>query len=115
MAEAFAALVGLLTRLEDERPYVTVDDVCQPGDLPLDVAGAQALVAHDLFGEDAGDGVPQNRSRQSEVTLMCVRLEPARGRLQAYRVKEAFAALGRKGPKPADCSGCHIRVQRCSE
>jgi hypothetical protein len=45
MAEAFAALVVLLARLEDERPYVTVDDVCQPGELPLDVAGAQALVA----------------------------------------------------------------------
>jgi hypothetical protein len=45
MAEAFAALVGLLARLEDERPYVTVDDVCQPGFLPLDVAGAQALIA----------------------------------------------------------------------
>jgi hypothetical protein len=45
MAEAFAALVGLLARLEDERPYVTVDDVCESGGLPLDVAGAQALVA----------------------------------------------------------------------
>ena len=46
MADAFAALVGLLARLEDERPYVTVDDVCQPGGgLPLDVADAQALVA----------------------------------------------------------------------
>jgi hypothetical protein len=45
MEQAFAALVGLLARLEDERPYVTVDDVCQPGSLPLDAERAQALVA----------------------------------------------------------------------
>lgn len=45
MAEAFAALVALLARLEDERPYVTVDDVCEPGELPLGLAAAQALVA----------------------------------------------------------------------
>lgn len=28
MADPFAALVALLARLEDELPYVTVDDVC---------------------------------------------------------------------------------------
>ena len=31
MADAFAALVALLARLEDELPYVTVDDACAQG------------------------------------------------------------------------------------
>jgi hypothetical protein len=43
-ADPFAALVALLARLEDELPYVTVDDVCQPGALPLSPTAARALV-----------------------------------------------------------------------
>ena len=42
--DAFAALVRLLARLEDERPYVTLDDLRAPGALPLDASARDALI-----------------------------------------------------------------------
>jgi len=45
MDDPFPALVVLLARLEDERPYVTDDDLCSPGALPLAEDACRALVA----------------------------------------------------------------------
>ncbi len=45
MADAFPHLVALLARLEDELPYVTVDDVCARWEPAADADRCRALVA----------------------------------------------------------------------
>jgi hypothetical protein len=45
MPDAFARLVRLLARLEDELPYVTVDDVCQRWEPAADAAICGDLIA----------------------------------------------------------------------
>ena len=44
MADPFEALVVLLARLEDELPYVTVDDVCEHWQPAEDRAACPALI-----------------------------------------------------------------------
>ena len=48
MADAFPRLVTLLARLEDELPYVTVDDLCQRWPPDQDPAACQELVAQSI-------------------------------------------------------------------
>jgi len=43
--DPFATLVALLARLEDELPYVTVDDVCDRWEPAQDRAACAALIA----------------------------------------------------------------------
>ena len=44
MPDPFATLVALLARLEDELPYVTVDDVCDRWQPAQDRAACAALI-----------------------------------------------------------------------
>ncbi|HWP27999.1 MAG TPA: hypothetical protein VFB73_14335 [Chloroflexota bacterium] len=42
--DPFAALVALLARLEDELPYVTIEELCAHWQPPEDAAACRALV-----------------------------------------------------------------------
>jgi hypothetical protein len=44
LADQFARLVALLARLEDELPYVTVDDLCDRWEPPVEAAACRELV-----------------------------------------------------------------------
>ena len=50
MAELFPRLVALLARLEDELPYVTVDDLCERAAPTVELTACQDLVAEGIAG-----------------------------------------------------------------
>ncbi len=84
-SDPFAALVALLLRLEDERPYVTVDDVWQAGALPLDEAECRALL----------DAALADRRLFTDLRQ---RLDPASGATHPVRL----IRLNRRHPAVAD-------------
>ncbi len=48
MSQAFARLIALLARLEDSRPYVTLDDLCAAWQPPTEADRCRQLVADAL-------------------------------------------------------------------
>ena len=90
MADALATLVALLARLEDELPYVTVDDVCDRWPPSQDVGTAAGAA------EGAGGGVDSDQTCRELVaqsiadrrlfTDLRQRLDPATGALQPVRL-----------------------------
>ena len=83
-AAAFARLVRLLAELEDELPYVTVDDLCARWPPPADAAGCQALVVEGIAARHLFTDVRQ-------------RLDPASGTTRPVRL----VRLNRRHPDVA--------------
>ena len=88
MPEAFARLAALLARLEDELPYVTVDDLCRQWVSDTD-GPSSALACQELVAQSIADRRLFTDQRQ--------RLDPATGTSVPVRL----VRLNRRHPEVA--------------